>query len=118
DVATFEVEGEADDFAQGLLMEVAEVGEERIERLPSGRLLVRTQERIREEGQPMILHSWFLTGKLPHYLRLAVFSYSVPAAHESVAANRDELNWLERTIRAAKFLPRLADGERVAEAEE
>ena len=118
DVATLRAPEQADALAVArMLTEVAEVDPAAIETLENGNVLARVQEQAEEDGQPVKLHWWYLGSALaPDILRLAVFSYTLPAIGGLNAAA--ELDSLDRTIRQARFLSTLAQGETVAEADD
>lgn len=116
DVATYAAPPEMDgaQVQAELLTVVAEVDADALETLPSGASLVYNVEDDVEQGHAVVVHGWYLAKRLePDLVRLAAFSYTVAAEQTDAPLAQEELDRVEALVRNARFLPRLAEGERV-----
>jgi hypothetical protein len=99
-------EGRAKPDKQALLNAVARSGSP--EWLSTGNALVFYRALATEEGEPLVLFHWELANAVePTRLRLALFSYTVPAAMAESPAILDEVQLLSGEIRAAQFAEEL-----------
>jgi hypothetical protein len=80
-----------------------------LEALPDGNALRTHHESAVVDGQPTVFHVWLLASvDPPHRLRLAVFSFTEPAARADDAASRGIVAALDREIRGARFAHQLS----------
>ena len=72
--------------------------------------LVRYEQRAEEQGHPLSITYWSVAQALPpNHARIATFSYTMRTHQRNDAQFQEELDMLDREIRAVCFAPMLAD---------
>lgn len=80
----------------------------RAEQLPNGNAWAKFEESTIDRGQPIKTFYWFVSNPVPpKHARLATFSYTILAKHESTPAVRQEIDMIDREIRTAEFAKEL-----------
>ena len=96
--------------AQEVLKQLRGIDRDSIEQLPSGNAIGRDMQRLSDSGIAITQYWWYLSNPVPpEYVRIAMFSYTVPTSNEKSAQTSAELKLLERSIRNAKFHPTLGE---------
>jgi hypothetical protein len=99
-VLTFEGKSRPD--REALLNAVAQSGTP--EWLPTGNALVSYRASAMEESDAIVLFHWDLANSVaPRHLRLALFSYTVPAAQAESSEVQEQVRLLAHQIRQATF---------------
>ena len=77
-------------------------------RLPNGNALLHSTSQAVEASISLTLHHWHLASAAPDgFMRVAIFSYTVPTASVSLPLVSAELSLLERVLPEASFSPKL-----------
>lgn len=83
---------------------------EGIERLDNDCAILSYSLQAEEDGHPLNITYWLVAQPIPpSSARIATFTYTVRADQLNDARCREELEMLDREIRAAQFAPRLAN---------
>ncbi len=76
------------------------------ERQANGTAFARFEQITVDRGQEIKIFYWFVTNALPPaHARILTFSYTILKRRENDSQTKQELEILEREIRAAKFSP-------------
>ena len=75
-----------------------------IRKLRNGNAVARYVHTATEEGRELEIHYWELAGPLPpRHMRLAIFSFTIPASKSKDGVVLNELELIDSSISAAEF---------------
>ena len=81
-----------------------------IKELRSGNAVATMVERRTEDRTPVTMYWWYVANAVPpQHIRIAAFSYTVVTAKEQSQQTRAELRFLNETIQAVRFHPKLGE---------
>lgn len=76
----------------------------KVEVLVNGNSLSTQVQHTQERGRDITIHTWYLSAAVPPtHIRIAIFTYTLPACISPSKTDLDDISFLDTSVRQARF---------------
>lgn len=102
--------GVDENTATEMLLELGEVDEADVERLPNGNAIAHYAEEGEDDGEGVFVFHWLLANVIPPaHGRIAAFTYTILSSQVEDPAQAETVKMLDHEIRNAHFHPEVGE---------